>query len=122
MTEVLISGPYRLKAGSTRPLRGMLVDGRDKPLDLADADSLTFVMCLRDGSGTIVANGTCIILQGETDGEVTQQGWFQYNWSPGETDLPGAYSGEWVLNNGPGNVDRIPNDGYVEIEILGALS
>jgi hypothetical protein len=119
-TAALISGPYRLKAGSTRPLRGVLVDGRGEPIDLSDATGVRFVMTSR-GAEVPAAQGTCTILQTEVDGKVVLKGWFEYDWGEGETALADIYNAEWSIDRGGGTSDRVPNDGYAEIEILPSL-
>ena len=47
----------------------------------------------------------------------------EYDWAPGNLDVAGIYNGEFALYDVNGQVyARVPNDSYLELWVLGALS
>jgi len=120
---LLQTGPWRIKRGATSPaFRATLRQADKTPVDLSGADHINFVMRQRGEDAPTVDRQATIIQQGDA-ATGTDVGVFEYRWSPGDTDEAGVYDGEVALYDINGQVfARIPNDGYLEIWILGNLS
>jgi hypothetical protein len=121
---LLLTGPWKIKRGVTSPpYRATLRQADKSPVDLSQADHVNFVMCLRGQpeEPTVDALATTI-QQGDAD-TGTDVGVCEYDWQAGDTDTIGIYDVEFALYDVNGKVyARIPNDSYLELQILGNLS
>ena len=49
------------------------------------------------------------------------EGRVRYRWRPGDTDVPGAHKAEFVVTTLGGDVQTVPNSGYLTIVIERAV-
>ena len=120
-TTVLLTGPWKIKRGALSPPYRVILRGADKqPVDL-DGWTATFVMRLR-GADTPTVEGDMEIVQEGDAVTGTDIGTAEYDWIAGDTDQSGIYDVELLLADPDGNPSRAPNDGYLELVILGNLS
>jgi hypothetical protein len=120
----LLTGPWKIKRGATSPPYQVTLRNADKsPVDLSLADHVNFVMCLRGETELPTVDALAATLQ-EGDADTgTDVGMCEYDWAQGDTDAIGIYDVEFALYDATGNVyARIPNDGYLELQVLGNLS
>jgi hypothetical protein len=119
----LLTGPWKIKRGATSPpYRATLRNADKSPVDLSLADHVNFVMCLRGQDQPTVDKLAATIQVGDAD-TGTDVGVCEYDWASGDTDSTGIYNVEFALYDATGNVyARIPNDSYLELQILGNLS
>lgn len=104
-----MTAEFYIKAGDTLPnIRGELLDDRGNPADVSGS-SITFVLEKRDGSNVISEPGS--LVNGGEDGMV------EYQWSTGDTNTPGAYRAEFVVDYGDGNKETFPNKDYIDVFI-----
>lgn len=105
-----------LKRGDTYPpLRGRAAD-EDGALPLADAISAGGTILFLAKSGATLVSGTVNVIDPpDADGF----NW-QYVWDEGDTDVIGTYMVELEItwDNTPHEVQTIPNDGYLSLEIV----
>ena len=104
---------FWVKEDNTRPyLEAILKDEDDAviPLTLPPNDVL-FSMEDRDTGAAKISRQSCVI----TD---AANGVVQYRWSSGDTDTPGVYFGEFIIDwDGAGDEITCPNDGYIVIVV-----
>lgn len=117
----ILTGPYKIKRGAIgEQLRVILRQANKQPINL-DGCSASFLMRLR-GAADPTVNGAMEILQ-EGDAETgINVGWAMYQWTGTDLDVTGIYDGEFLVLDPGDNPTRVPNDGYLEIQILGNLS
>lgn len=102
---------FWLKTGDLKPsLTSTLVDATDTPVDLTGA-TVEFVMRLIDGDVTITGAATVT----DPAGQVL------YEWQPGDTDVPGGYSSEFIVTFVGGAQGSFPNQTWDRIAILERL-
>lgn len=120
---LLLTGPWKIKQGSTSPpYRATLYQADKTPVDLSKADHVHFVMRLRGQTEPAVDAQATVIQQGDAV-TGTDVGTCEYDWAPGNLDLAGIYNVEFALYDVNGQVyARVPNDSYLELWVLGALS
>lgn len=118
----VLTGPWKIKQGATSPpYRATLYQADKTPVDLSQADHVHFVMRLRGQTEPNVDAPATVVQQGGVTG--TDVGAVEYDWSPGDLDLPGIYNVEFALYDVNDQVyARVPNDSYLELWVLGALS
>lgn len=98
---------FHIKQGDTLPsLEATLVGPDGEPINL-QGTSVTFCM------GRSV-RGPCEVVD-------AAQGRVRYVWQPGDTDEPGTWSAEFVVTNMAGETQRVPNNGYLIINIARAV-
>jgi hypothetical protein len=120
-SAVLLTGPWKIKRGAlSPPYRVILRQANKQPLDL-QGSAATFVMRLR-GAATPTVQASMAILQ--TGDAVTgiNIGMAEYGWLTGDTNVSGIYDVEVLVVDPGGNPIRVPNDSYLELQILGNLS
>ena len=118
---VLLTGPYKIKRGAlSPPYRVILRQANKQPLDL-DGCTATFVMRLRGQADPTVETAMTILQEGDAETGINI-GMAQYDWLSGDTDVSGIYDAEALVVDSANNPLRIPNDGWLEIQILGNLS
>lgn len=114
---------FTIKQGDLRPyLKAQLVrlndDGEiEGPQDLTGAEAIVFTMKNKATSAVPIDEGTDVTVLGDpTLGNV------QYEWQPGDTDIPGSYLGEFEATFG-GEPMTFPNNllGFA-IKIVAELS
>jgi hypothetical protein len=120
----LLTGPWKIKRGATSPPYRVTLRNADKsPVDLSVADHVNFVMCLRGETELPTVDALAATIQEGDAATGTNVGVCEYDWAAGDTDMIGIYDVEFALYDASGNVyARIPNDGYLELQILGNLS
>jgi hypothetical protein len=120
-TLVLLTGPWKIKRGVTSPpYRVILRQANKQPLDLSGC-TLTFVMRLRGAADPTVEAEANVLQEGDADTGINV-GMAEYPWAVGDTDTSGVYDVEFFGRDSGGNTFRVPNDDYLEIQILGNLS
>jgi hypothetical protein len=119
--QVLLTGPYKIKRGALAPpYRAILHQANKQPLDL-NGSSVTFVMRLRGQANPKVEAAATILQQGDLQTGINI-GMAEYGWLTGDTDTAGIYDVEFKVVDPGGNPIRVPNDSYLEVQILGNLS
>lgn len=99
-----------IKQGDTYPpVRATLTDYSGTAIDLTDA-TVTFRMVDANGN-TVIAAGACTITNAAT-GEV------QYQWAEADTDTPGRFRAEFVVEFSGGAIATVPNSNYIIVEIV----
>lgn len=109
---------FWIKVGDRRPyLKGTLEDENGNEINITLADSVYFSMKTRDGGSPKIDRVEAEVVD-PTNGIV------QYKWAAGDTDTPGTYFGEFIVDwNGAGTDDlTCPNDGYIVIVIKDDVS
>jgi len=100
------------------PYRATLRYADRRPIDLSEVDHVDFVMRRRGETVPVVEARSAILQDGELNVGVCQ-----YDWQDGDTDLTGIYRAEFVLYDAAGGqLARVPNDSYQEVQVLGNLS
>jgi hypothetical protein len=120
-SAVLLTGPWKIKRGAlSPPYRVILRQANKKPLDLQGC-AATFVMRLRGVTNPTVEARMTILQTGDAETGINV-GMAEYGWKLGDTDVSGVYDVEALVVDPGGNPLRVPNDGYMELQILGNLS
>jgi DNA-binding beta-propeller fold protein YncE len=102
-----------LKTGDTFPPLVTTLEENGSPLDLTGADSVTMRMSSGNVSLTDLA---CDVVGDPTNGIV------EYDWEPGDTDTPGTYKVDFLIDFGSDNLQSAPNDSEKEIVIRPAVA
>ena len=98
-----MSAVFTIKQGDTLPaLRAQLLGPDDQPIDLSLA-TVEFRM------GDHV-NAPAVI-------EDPKQGRVRFDWRSEDTNVPGTHYAEFVVTFLGGATQRVPNDGYVLVQI-----
>ncbi len=101
---------FTIKQYNTIPLlEATLLDSNQQPVDLADA-TVTFAMRSRDND-TLVVAGDAIVID-ELEGKVA------YPWTSGDTTVPGAYYGEFIVTYSAGGIESFPNSSYIDVYVV----
>lgn len=119
---VLTRGPIKLKRGTIpKPMRITLRGPDGQPLDLSDVRTLRFVLSLREAETPTVDAAMEIIQDVDGDGEIVDKGVAEYVWVAGDLDTEGIYDGEFPIEYTGNSTDRVPQDGYIEFQVLADL-
>jgi hypothetical protein len=102
-----------LKAGDTFPPLVTTLEENGGPLDLTGAGTVTMRMA---SSSVSMTDLVCTIVGAPTNGVV------EYEWDAGDTDTPGTYKVDFLINFGSGNLQSAPNDSEKEIVIRPAVA
>jgi hypothetical protein len=117
----LLTGPWKIKRGALSPPYRLILRQADKqPIDL-DGCVATFLMRLRGADDPTVENEMTILQEGDVLTGINI-GMAEYQWQLGDTDVSGIYDVEVEVVDPGGNPIRVPNDSYLELQILGNLS
>lgn len=112
-----MSRPYELKAGDTKPLRLGLRDSLG-PINLEGSEAL-FRMRRVPYSMTepppIAAPAT--IVQAGSGDAITDMGVVEYQWADGETDTPGVYHADVLVQEADGTIWSYPEGEDLELII-----
>lgn len=102
----------RMKQDDTGPALGIKVtkESDNTPLDLTGATA-TFSM-RQEGETTSKVDNASATVTGTTTGLV------EYAWDAADTDTAGTFRGEFTITLNGGEIITVPNDGWIEIEIL----
>ena len=120
-TQVLLTGPYKIKSGAlSPPYRVILRQANKQPIDLSGCTA-SFYMRLRGHELPKIEGEMTILQEGDADTGINV-GMAEYQWIAGDTDYSGIFDGECEVVDPGGNPTRVPNDGYLEIQVLGNLS
>ena len=119
----LLTGPWKIKRGAlSPPYRVILRQANKQPIDLSGCTA-SFVMRLRGADDPTVENEMTILQEGDVElGTAINIGMAEYQWELGDTDVSGVYDVEAEVVDPGGNPIRVPNDSYLELQILGNLS
>lgn len=119
----LLTGPWKIKRGAlSPPYRMVLRQANKQPIDLSGCTA-TFLMRLRGADDPTVEAPMAILQEGDVeDGTAINIGMAEYQWVLGDTDVSGIYDVEAEIVDPGGNPIRVPNDSYLEVQILGNLS
>ncbi|AUX08920.1 hypothetical protein AArcSl_1289 [Halalkaliarchaeum desulfuricum] len=103
-----MSESFHLKAGDTSPqIEAVLRSNDGNPVDLRDAEILFRLRAPRGGD----------VLVEELAEVVDEDGLVRYTWDEEDTDEPGRYRAEFVVEYVNGDVESFPNDGYHDVII-----
>lgn len=106
---------FAIKEGDTLPvLLVTLKDGAATAINVSGADSITFRMRAVNPAanvGVYKVNREADLNTDGTDGKV------KIGLTADETDTPGTYQGEFVIDWGGGDQQTVPSDGYVSIQV-----
>lgn len=106
---------FNLKQGNLAPVLPAILKDETGVFPALPGATITFSMKTRDLLTTIVDNQPVEIVDAE-------QGLVNYNWQEGDTDTPGKFYGEFTAILADGTPVTFPNNTYIHIEILAALS
>lgn len=106
---------FYIKQGDRRPnLVARLRNADNTPLDLTDADNVTFIM---KKNGTVVIDKVaCVLTNTPTDGVVT------YEWQENDTDTLGTYKGEFEITWATGITQTMPEDDFIKVVVKDDLA
>lgn len=102
-----------LKVGDLEPgLTAQLLDHDGQPANLTTAEGVELVLLLPSSE---LVTRTANILEAPA-------GRVFYEWQEGDTDLPGAISGEFVVDWGSGRKQTYPGSGTVKVIVRASLT
>ena len=106
---------YTIKTGNLEPaVNVILKDASGNPVDLTDADGVTFRLSAK-GASAGVFDRAATIDSPATSGSVT------YNWQAGDTDLAGKYLGEFTISWPTARPQTYPTNSFISIAIKARL-
>ena len=103
---------FVLKAGDTLPVIRAQIDSTFGAADLTGA-----VVTFRWWPAGCGCQAPEVVFEAVATIENAPKGIVSYAWAAGDTDVPGTYACEWVVEQG-GKQFTAPNDGDVELVIL----
>lgn len=113
---------FVIKQGDTRPtyvvqLRENIGQTDERPIDLTNAQSVSFIMKKQNASPTagFDVKGTCSFLGARTSGTV------EYIWGATDTAVIADYDVEFEITWAPGAIETVPNKGYFAISVVADL-
>ncbi len=102
---------FPIKAGdSFPPITGQLLDARNRPIAVNPGDSVRFRM-----KSQVPGLADSVAFDGSTDDGPL--GKVRYDWQPGDTDTPGLFDAEFVIEREGGGTLTIPTEGYITVEV-----
>ena len=105
---------FTIKQGDILPkLRATLKDGTGAVIDLTLATSVRLIV--KNYAGQEVVNANTTIVSPPTSGIV------EYAWITANTATAGSFRGEFEINFSTGQVQTVPNDSYITIQIIPQL-
>jgi len=103
---------FVLKAGDTLPVIRVQINSTFSAADLTGA-----VVTFRRWPASCGCQAPEVVVEAVATIEDAPKGIVSYAWTAGDTDVPGNYACEWVVEQG-GKQFTAPNDGDVELVIL----
>lgn len=101
---------FNIKQGDTRPsIEVQLLDENREPQDLQTAEGVDFHMKSVD-TQEVVVDGSAVILN-------VDEAKVAYEWSSGDTDIPGRHEAEFEVLFPQQDNETFPNDGDIEVYI-----
>jgi len=112
---------WTIKQHDTRPkyiaaLKDKFGTPSVEPIDLTNATSVDFIMRAKSATD---ASSTGI--RAEADITDAVNGIVTYTWDPTDTAAVGSYNVEFEITWNDGGVETVPNDGYMEVEVVDDL-
>ena len=98
---------YEIKAGDTWPPVRATLEDEDGLVPLTGA-SIRFLMKQVNGSKVVDGLVTSVNIEESVVG---------YEWTDGDTDVPGVYRYEWEVTFGNGRRETFPSDGWEDLVI-----
>lgn len=121
----VMPNPVRMKQNDTAPalVQTLTIPGTTRPLDLADAVEVRFIMRLPERSRAKV-DDVATVLQAvdPLTSLVVRQGQVSFPWMPGDTDVTGVYNAEFEVTWRDGTTQSWPEDGYLQVVISADLA
>jgi hypothetical protein len=110
---------YQIKQNDTRPVYAVqLLDQvgtpGETPLDLTSATTIKLKMRVKGSIGDPKVDGVMTV----TDAAA---GKAEYEWQPTDLDTVGLYDVEFEITWADLGVETVPNDGYLELEVVDDL-
>lgn len=104
---------FNIKSGDRKPyLRATLRDANGVAVSLGAA-TVRFIMRI-DFSQPPKVNALAVVIS-------PAGGVVEYQWAAGDTDAPGEYRGEFLVEHATGLIETFPNDGYIRVAVLQRL-
>jgi hypothetical protein len=104
-----MSASFILTRGDTAPqLLATLRDAEESPVDIAGAD-VVFEMAEPRGHESVIT-GPATIVDADT-------GQVRYTWDDADTDDPGRYRAQFVVEYPGGTTESFPSDGFHDVVI-----
>lgn len=88
------------------------VDEAGDPVDLTDANTLTFIMYTDDSVPTEVVNATAFVVGDPVDGSI------EYGWSSADTATAGEYLAEFSIVFVDGSRVTLPVEDYIHVKVI----
>lgn len=109
---------FVIKEGDTLPvLLVTLKDGAAVAIDVSGADGITFRMRAVNPAAAVAVYKVNRAADLNTDGV---DGKVKIALTSDDTDSPGVYQGEFVIDWGGGDQQTVPSDGYLAIQVSSA--
>lgn len=109
-----------VKRGDLQPIvRARLLDADQQPVPVAADADVTFTLrpILPRGSAPIL-NGVAATRVAPSSFDPEEEGWVEYAWEDGDTDVPGGFRAEFqILDDAGAQIQTYPNDGHIRIHI-----
>ncbi len=110
---------FFIKQGDTLPLLSLtLKDSSDVAIDVSGADSVKFRMRKvnsGDPAGVFKVNAEMDLSTDGTDGAV------EIALTAAQTDTPGIYQGDVLIDWGGGDFQTIPNDSFIAVHVIASV-
>ena len=113
---------FFIRQGSVLPLLKMelIKDGRNDYKQFhTDIQTATVTFTMKDANNgrTILSKASCILAKKIKENTVDNEYYIVYNWSTGDTNLKGTYSGEFDVTFSGGTILKAPikNDLFIHI-------
>lgn len=109
---------FTIKRGDTSPnIEFELRDADGSRKDISGYNDVSFYMRDRDTEGVVISDNT----SGNVIVTDAQRGEVEYDWQSGDTESVSTYDAELEVEFGNGKIETFPNNGFVEIEIVGDI-
>lgn len=110
---------FFIKQGDTLPMLALtLKDGSATAIDVSGADSIKLRMRkVNSGSnaGVLKVNAEMDLTNTGSDGKV------ELALTADQTDTPGAYVADVLIDWGGGDLQTVPNDSFINVHIVGSV-
>ncbi len=106
---------YFIKEGDLEPPIEAYLQYADGTAINVTGKTVNFKWRLRDNDLATLNSGAATVVDGPT-------GHVKYDWQTAETNVPGAYYGEFEVTISAGRTITFPNTGYIDFLIVGELT